>query len=426
MSDSLPARDRLDSWKAIAEYLRRDLATVRRWEKHRGLPVRRVAGNGRSVFAYTSELDAWLEGSRAAARAGDAGPIREAPDLPAVETVGLLVARGRAWRFWAAGALVAAAAVGVWRLQARAADTGPLRFEATPRGVSAFDGTGRERWHYAFPKDEQVVPLDFESSLQVVGGEAPEILVARAASYAQRGTVGKEGVLTWLGGDGAFRRSFAFDDRVTVGGKPFGPPWAMTSFAVDESRGRRRIAVTAHHWNWEPGLVTVLDDAWVRRGTFVHAGWIERVRWLTPDRLLISGFSNPQDGGMVGLMDPARLDAPLRMVALPRSEVNLATKSRFNRALVEINSDRIIARTIEADPPDKGVHGAIEALYEFAPGLTLLRASFGEQYWIAHRELEQKGVLDHSREHCPDRDGPRAIRVWEPATGWRTVPVPGQ
>jgi len=32
---------RLDSWKEIAAYLRRDVATVRRWEKREGLPVHR-------------------------------------------------------------------------------------------------------------------------------------------------------------------------------------------------------------------------------------------------------------------------------------------------------------------------------------------------------------------------------------------------
>ncbi len=31
--------DRLDSWKAIAEYLDRDPTTVMRWAKERGLPV---------------------------------------------------------------------------------------------------------------------------------------------------------------------------------------------------------------------------------------------------------------------------------------------------------------------------------------------------------------------------------------------------
>ena len=35
------AGTRLDSWKEIAAYLKRHVTTVRRWEKHEGLPVHR-------------------------------------------------------------------------------------------------------------------------------------------------------------------------------------------------------------------------------------------------------------------------------------------------------------------------------------------------------------------------------------------------
>jgi len=54
-----PANDRLDSWKEIAAYFRRDESTVRRWEKD-GLPVhRRMHKAKATVFAYRAELDAW-------------------------------------------------------------------------------------------------------------------------------------------------------------------------------------------------------------------------------------------------------------------------------------------------------------------------------------------------------------------------------
>lgn len=50
----------LDSWKEIASYLKRDMRTVRRWEKSEGLPVHRLMHLSRaSVYAYPSELDAW-------------------------------------------------------------------------------------------------------------------------------------------------------------------------------------------------------------------------------------------------------------------------------------------------------------------------------------------------------------------------------
>jgi len=59
---------RLDSWKAIADYLDRNVRTVTRWAHERELPIHRVPGGKRhAVFAYTYEIDAWLNGQRAAA-----------------------------------------------------------------------------------------------------------------------------------------------------------------------------------------------------------------------------------------------------------------------------------------------------------------------------------------------------------------------
>lgn len=53
---------RLDSWKEIASYLGREVRTVIRWEKDRGLPVHRIpGGKGHGVFALRSEVDAWLQ-----------------------------------------------------------------------------------------------------------------------------------------------------------------------------------------------------------------------------------------------------------------------------------------------------------------------------------------------------------------------------
>jgi DNA-binding beta-propeller fold protein YncE len=53
--------DRLDSWKAIAAHLKRDVRTVRRWESHEGLPIHRHQHTKlATVYAYKSELDAWM------------------------------------------------------------------------------------------------------------------------------------------------------------------------------------------------------------------------------------------------------------------------------------------------------------------------------------------------------------------------------
>jgi hypothetical protein len=52
--------ERLDSWKEIAAYFRRDVRTVRRWEQSLGLPVHRHRqARGVGVYAYKREVDEW-------------------------------------------------------------------------------------------------------------------------------------------------------------------------------------------------------------------------------------------------------------------------------------------------------------------------------------------------------------------------------
>ena len=60
---SFQSQERLDSWKEIASYLKRDRRTAQRWERERGLPVHRIPGYKRSaVFAFVEELELWLSG----------------------------------------------------------------------------------------------------------------------------------------------------------------------------------------------------------------------------------------------------------------------------------------------------------------------------------------------------------------------------
>ena len=60
MTGSSPADDRLDSWKEIAAYMKRDVTTVQRWEKREGMPVHRhVHDKMGSVYAFRTELDNW-------------------------------------------------------------------------------------------------------------------------------------------------------------------------------------------------------------------------------------------------------------------------------------------------------------------------------------------------------------------------------
>ena len=70
-----PNEGRLDSWKKIAVYLKRDITTVQRWEKREGMPVHRhVHDKMGSVYAFQSELDAWMRARSSQVGAPEADP----------------------------------------------------------------------------------------------------------------------------------------------------------------------------------------------------------------------------------------------------------------------------------------------------------------------------------------------------------------
>lgn len=74
MSDDGSENGRLDSWKDIALYVGRDVRTVIRWEKQKGLPVHRIPGGQRkAVFAYRHEIDHWRKNGDASN--GDASEV---------------------------------------------------------------------------------------------------------------------------------------------------------------------------------------------------------------------------------------------------------------------------------------------------------------------------------------------------------------
>ena len=159
-SPGQPPEGRLDSWKEIALYLRRDVTTVRRWEKREGLPVHRhVHDKLGSVYAFKAEIDTWSK-QRAdrdsealpsspseSARAGVA-PQGERQDettlrpLPGASTTGRRPARVRLAVAGVAGVVIVSAAA--WWLAARgdALARNPLH-GATFTVVTDFGGTER-------------------------------------------------------------------------------------------------------------------------------------------------------------------------------------------------------------------------------------------------------------------------------------------
>jgi len=138
------AHERLDSWKAIAAYLRRDVTTVQRWERREGMPVHRHQHDKQgSVYAYRFELDAWSEGRRVgggqneepesgvAIADGLQSPTELAAPMATVsqaETQPRQLIGPHRWLLASIGTLIVAGLVGYWIVAERDVAAGePLR-----------------------------------------------------------------------------------------------------------------------------------------------------------------------------------------------------------------------------------------------------------------------------------------------------------
>jgi len=88
-------KDRLDSWKEIAVYLKRDVTTVQRWEKREGMPVHRhLHDKIGSVYASRAELDAWARSRNPPpAQENGNGAVATAPPAPPSPSVLTVPAR---------------------------------------------------------------------------------------------------------------------------------------------------------------------------------------------------------------------------------------------------------------------------------------------------------------------------------------------
>jgi TolB-like protein/Flp pilus assembly protein TadD len=93
-----PALDQLDSWKAIAAYLKRDVTTVQRWEKREGMPVHRhLHDRMGSVYAFSSELDAWVRSRKLPLEEEEKGIRAERPADGGVDAQPTGTSRARLW-----------------------------------------------------------------------------------------------------------------------------------------------------------------------------------------------------------------------------------------------------------------------------------------------------------------------------------------
>ncbi len=186
-----PPEDRLDSWKEVAAYLKRDVTTVQRWEKREGMPVHRhLHDRLGSVFASRTELDAWAR-SRKLSGAGAAGEGDEVPPGASARAGSAAPStaprRARIALWLAAAAAACAVGAGFWLRETEPFWRSPIA-DARLQTLTDFDASteaaavSRDGHFVAFlsdrdgPTDVWVTQVGSGQFHNLTGGTAPELV----------------------------------------------------------------------------------------------------------------------------------------------------------------------------------------------------------------------------------------------------------
>lgn len=423
--------DRLDSWKAIAAYLGRDVSTVIRWEKEKALPIHRIPGGKKqAVFAFREEIDTWLAG---------VGSLPEEPR----ERLSQGFATKVRWALVGALLLLVPLIVVAAFIRLHPTST-PTVADAAFRGnkLVALGESGQTLWSREFPRlIPETSPLDLarrKAIADVDGDGQTELLIAVPQSDPAIGDAPASELWCFsTRGDVAWQLAWPAKLRFRM--DEFGPPWNFGSLQVYDAGGHRRILYAVSHIPWWPAALLRLNENGTLLDVFVNSGHVVTTNVVeTPAGkfVLAGGTSNANDGAMLAVLDEKSISGsspeasgspfeclncpagkPLRYFVFPRSEVNQVTGSGVNHVFeISVREDRITARTFE-----QGWHETPGAIYEFSRDFELRQVRYTDGYWDVHRKLELEGKIRHAKAQCPERDGPRPVRIWSPENGWLTV-----
>jgi hypothetical protein len=408
-----PERRRLASWKEIAAYLHREVRTVIRWEKDRGLPVHRVpGGQGGSVFAFTDELDAWSSGQQDAARPSQPEPVRQRTPV------------------WAIGAglaaLLAIAAAGL--VLARPV---PVVSKITigESSLTAFGRDGAELWSFATP--EISVTKRRQTQIADVNGDTEADALAALSLLEPDGSL--RGRLFAIGSDGKQLWEKSIDTRLTFGAGDYDPPWLPDDILAFERDGKTLAALAVHHQTWWPSMLAVFDGRGAHLGSFVQSGWIRLARATADGKHLVTGgFSNSRGGAAFAVLDSLKPNGSSPEEPGSEYDCRKCPEGRPEHYFVVDWSD--VTAALPPDERDVAVavtqngtielraiqRNSVDLIVELSPKFEVIRRSTSDAFWEWHARLERDGTLTHTREACAYRNGP-VVREWTSALGWRTL-----
>lgn len=380
----------LSSWKEIAAYLGVSVRAAQKWERERGLPVRRLPGKRSGVSASRDELAAWRQSAGASSGTGR-------PSLSP--------------RWWlSAGLLLFISALSILLL-ARPPRTYPASFRVDQGALVVLDHSGREIWRRVFGEplstDQYSIDLrdghrrfwtgdlDADGHQEVLFVRTPQ---AAGASY-----------LVCLSDLGEERWRFVPGRPVSSPVQSFADRYFIRDFIVAPlgEGGAPAIVVTSAQSPYYPNQVVLLSGRGKLLGEYWHSGYLEHVA-VGGNNIYLGGISNSYKAATLVVLDPkhvtgasVEVDHDHQLLGFPPAHEKarvLFARTCINRAFepynwvgdLTVDEDAVSVLVVERRPPAPG-----SVWYHFTPDLALRSYSLDDHFRSYHAELRLTRELDH-------------------------------
>lgn len=433
------------------------------------MPVHRVPGGQRhGVFAYVSEIDAWMEGyadrvnGPAAAEAGLEG-VRDSPgaqvqdsteqSLPGSPVVrprfgpDVLGLRRRVGLPVVAALLLAGGTIAVKRILSRHPQD-PVRVTFAGSKALAWNEGGKLLWDYDFGSpvlDTTPPPRSGFRAVEIADlrGDGHKEVLLGSRVHIFGGQARSDGLYCLTAG-GKLLWRVPFDFKLRFGGQDYAPTWEFYDLLVTGGEDHSKtIWCAAGQSPWWPGILLRLGADGHPVVRFVNSGHIEHLSSVTNSTgsyILAGGINNEYDCAMLAVLradqpfavspqtagSPFRCDNcqqghPYRYFLFPRSELSKVAGAAYNEVnLIQVTPNGVEAMTWESD------EGAAWdwVMYELSRDFDLRSASFSDSYWERYVRLKSAGGLKQFGGEPSELSRPVAVRVWAESTGWKQVQVP--
>ena len=440
--------DGLKGWKEIAAFIGQNISvrTAQRYERKRGLPVRRRrsadGGGAEIVYALKSEIAAWKK----------SGELREdtQPAPPSVEVQARHPTPHLRWLTLAVAAItVLGGAIYLTSAVSSSLPKQPADARIEGRALVVLNATGERLWtrelefepilnSYATRIDSHygmhhlfVTDLDGDGSNEVV------------LSVASSGVKGAHGYRVF-NADGTPRFAIEPSDRVTFGEEEYAAPWSTyRTFIIDNPDGSRSIWTAFIHSLWFPSLLLEVDHNGRIKSRYWSNGYVEQVEVAMiagRRRVFVAATHNDSRGASLAIFDYGKVTGsapatrakyqcrscnpggPDTFLVFPRQCIAEALGGQATGQQMRFDTTGRLFIFIGEGPRNPAGDFAAGIWYTVAPEIEKSSMQFATGTFQLHQRLEKEGRLDHGFSSPVHLSEPGRILKWD-GSAFRAIVV---